>query len=110
MILEDGSPGIVDSAALERLAKRGCGIHSAYRSMEREDDRRQSPNAGKPGRFKVGEDLGRRLDPAKVNIDKLSFVNRTVEEETFAGAERGASLRKFLAKFRVCQSAGALRG
>ena len=110
MILEDGSPGIVDSAALERLAKRGCGIHSAYRSMEREDDRRKPPNAGKQGRSEVDEEVWRRLDPAKVNIDKLSFVNRTVEEEILAEAERDAAILKSLAKLRERRSAGAEQG
>ena len=110
MILEDGSPGIVDPAARERLAKRVCGIHSAYRSMEREDDRRQPPNAGKQGRSKVGEELGRRLDLAKANIDEPALVNLEVEEEIFAEAERGASLLKFFATLRVRQSAGAEQG
>ena len=107
MILEDCSPGVVNSVALERLAKRGFGIHSAYRSVERRDDWRKAANAGKQWRSKVDEELWRRLDPAKANIDELSFVNRKVEEEIRAEVERDASILKSFAKLRERQVAGA---
>lgn len=47
MVLEDCSPGVVNSVALERLAKRGFGINNAYRSAERKGDWRKPANAGK---------------------------------------------------------------
>ena len=75
--------------------------------MERKDDWRKPPNAGKQWRSKVDEELWRRLDPAKANIDELSFVNRKVEEEIRAEVERDASILKSFAKLRERQGAGA---
>ena len=63
--------------------------------------------AVKQWRSKVDEVLWRRLDPAKANIDELSFVNRKVEEEIRAEVERDASILKSFAKLRERQGAGA---
>ena len=107
MVLEDCTPGVINSVALERLAKRGFGIHSAFRLVERKEDWRKPPNAGKQWRSKVDDEMWRRIDPARANVDELSFVNRRVEEEIRGEVERDAAILKSFAKLRERQGTGA---
>eukprot|EP00974_Lingulodinium_polyedra_P007579 721278-Lingulodinium_polyedra.AAC.1 len=62
MLMEDQQPGVINSVALERLAKKGYGIFCGFRDCEREDDWRPKD---KKTKSKINEELWRRVDPAR---------------------------------------------
>ena len=99
LLLEDSQPDCINSVALERLAKKGYGIHQAYNDCEKEDDWKRADN----NTSKVNEELWRRLDPSRSGIEDQIFVNRGVEEEIRGEVDRDASVLKAFAKLEERQ-------
>ena len=100
LLLEDSQPDVINSVALERLAKKGYGIHQAYKDCEREEDWRKTD---KKGHSKVNDELWRRLDPARAGKEDYAFVNRGLEEEIRAEVDRDASVLKAFSKLEERQ-------
>ena len=106
MVLQDRTPGVINSVALERLCKRGFGIVSAYRSVERKEDWKKPQQNQKNWRSKVNEELWRRIDPARSGVDELNFTNRKLEEEIRSEVDRDAAMLKAFSKLEDRQKAG----
>ena len=98
MLLQDQAPDTINSVALERLAKKGFGIISAFRDVERKEDWKKPGSAPKGWKSKVNEELWRRIDPARAGADETSIVNRKLEEEIRGEMDRDAALLKAFSK------------
>ena len=96
LLLEDGQADAINSVALEKLAKKGYGIHQAFFEVEKEEHWRKNDKA--KGLRRVNEELWRRIDPARSGKEDQIFVNRGVEEEIRGEVDRDAQLLKAFAK------------
>ena len=103
--MHDKSSGIINTIALEKLAKKGFGIVSAFQSVEKKEDWRRPGNAAKTWKSRVNEELWRRIDPAKGGVDEVNFTNRKLEEEIRAEVDRDAAKLKAFAKLEERQRA-----
>ena len=98
IVLQDQSPGAINSVALERLAKRAYAIVVACGSVEKLADWKKPANAGKGWRSRVNEELWRRADPERSGADEMAFTNRKVEEEIRTEVDRDAAMLKAFSK------------
>ena len=98
MILQDQTPGIINSVALEKLCKRAYAIVAACQGVEKRDDWKKPANAGKGWRSKINEELWKRIDPSRAGADELAFTNRKVEEEIRVEVDRDAAMLKAFSK------------
>jgi hypothetical protein len=94
LILQDRAVNIINSVALERLAKKSYAIYQSCQHVKSEKDWRKPKDAKKDWRSKVDFVLWRRLDPSKLQDDEMTFVNRQVEDEVRTEMDREASLLK----------------
>ena len=86
--------------ALEKLAKKGYGIHQAFFDVEREEHWRKTD---KKGVRKVNDELWRRINPARSGKEDQIFVNRGLEEEIRGEVDRDAQLLKAFTKLKERQ-------
>ena len=101
LLLEDTQPDVINSVALEKLAKKGYGIHQAFFDCEKEEHWRR--NDKQKNLRKVNEELWKRIDPARSGKEDQIFVNRGVEEEIRGEVDRDAQLLKAFAKLEERQ-------
>ena len=92
LILQDRAANVINSVALERLAKKGYAIFQACRAIRTEKGWRRPEDAKKDWRSKVDFVIWKRLDPSRLHDDEQVFVNRHVEDEVRAEMDRDAQL------------------
>ena len=63
LLLNDRSPGIVNSTSLEYLARKAYGFEAGFALVRQESDWRKPRNAGKDWSTKVDFEIIRRIDP-----------------------------------------------
>jgi hypothetical protein len=105
LILQDRAEDVINSIALERLAKRAYGVYQGCRSVRCANDWRRPKDGKKDWKSKVDFVMWKRLDPSRLADDEQVFVNRLVEEEVRAEMDRDASLLK--ARMKLEERGGA---
>ena len=93
MLFKDRPKGLINSIALEKLAKKALGIFKAYRLCKVRSDWEQ-PASQKSWTSKVDEELWRRIDPAVAGIHELEVTYRKAEDEIRQEMNREASIAK----------------
>ena len=98
MILVDQTPGIINSVALERIARKALGLVRAFKDVTQERDwKRPAGTSGNKGwKSKVNWEAAKRCDPGMVEDGE--FVHREAEEEARGEIEKDASMLKAYAK------------
>ena len=107
LLLQDQTPGIINSVALERLAKKGFAITCAFKDVTKKDDWKKPPSAPKSWKSKVNEELWKRIDPSRGGVDELNFANRKLEEEIRGEVDRDAAMLKAFKKLAERSGDGA---
>ena len=97
MIRKDKAKGVINSVALERLAKKGLGIWKAHRHCQARGDW-EKPGGAKSWKTKVNHELWQRIDPALTGLDEMEFVHRKAEEEIRSQIDRETQILKARSK------------
>ena len=105
MLMDDQVPGVINSVALERLARKAYGLYLGFKDCDKEEDWRPGKDSKKKGN--INEEMWRRVDPARAGVDEQSFSNRAMEEEIRTEVDREAAVLKAFSKLEERRPAGS---
>jgi hypothetical protein len=95
LVIVDRQPEIINSVALERLARRGWGIAKGFQHVTCRADWQKPSGKDKSWVSKVDNETWKRVDPSREHSDvDFTFINRLAEDEVRTEMDRDAALLK----------------